>query len=128
VKISLFLAAIGVAAALVVPVASGSTAAHHAKKVKHGGTNVTKVHKVTKPGVAKILPAPLPVFPSGTLGGTLPDPSVADCTSYGGNCTTIEYCEIWGDNCPSMVPDSSGLVSVPTQDLTISTDGTPANP
>jgi hypothetical protein len=116
----MFLAATGLAAALVVPMASGSTV-HHAK-----GTKVTKVGKVGKVAKPTRIAKPggtvdivvQPKFPPGTLGAVLPDPSVADCTSYGGNCTTQEYCEIWGDNCPSMTPDSS----------TFPTDGTPANP
>ena len=122
-KSPMFLAATGLAAALVVPMASGSTA-HPAK-----GTKVTKVTKVgrvgkvakptkiVKPGGTVDIVA-TPTFPPGTLGAVLPGPSVAGCTSHGGNCTTQEYCEIWSDNCPSMTPDSS----------TFPTDGTPANP
>ena len=122
-KIPMFLAATCLAAALVVPMASGSTA-HPAKGTKVAKvTKIGKVGKVAKPttiakpsGTAGIVVTP--TYPAGTLGAVLPDPSVADCTSYGGNCTTQEYCEIWGDNCPSMTPDSS----------TFPTDGTPANP
>ena len=116
-KIPMFIAVTGVLAALVVPMASGSIdrslpwdttiqqSTHHqqlSKKLKSAGTKVTKVTTV----------------PAAPLGGMLPDPSVADCTSFGGNCTALEYCELWGTNCPAMTPDSS----------TFAESGSPANP
>ena len=129
-KIPMFIAATGVAAALVVPMASGSIdrslpwaatgqgqSIHHkqlSKTLKSGISTATKTKgKGGKPtGVVYIyVPAP-------PLSSVMPMPYVDDCLSSATDCTPQELCDIWGMNCPAPAPDTA----------TDPQAGAPANP
>ena len=129
-KIPMFITAAGVAAALVVPMASGSIdrslpwdttgqqqSIHHqqlSKKLAGGASKAAKSKgKGGKPsGVTYIYVAPPP------LSSVMQMPYVDACVSSGSDCTPQDLCDIWGMNCPAPAPDAS----------TDPREGSPANP
>src|SRR5689334_3048512 len=130
----MFITAAGVAAALVVPMASGSIdrslpwdmtvqqqSTHHQQLSKKLASGVSKAAKSKgkggKPtGVVYIfVPAPPP-------SSAAQMPYVDTCVSSGTDCTPQDLCDIWGMNCPAPAPDPS------TDPSTDAQAGAPANP
>jgi hypothetical protein len=126
----MFITAAGVAAALVVPMASGSVArslpwdatgqqrsVHHPQLSKKLTTGASKAAKSRGKGrkstgvVYIFVPAPPP-------SSAIQMPYVDVCVSSGTDCTPQDLCDIWGMNCPAPAPDPS----------TDPQAGAPANP
>lgn len=118
-KIPMFITATGVAAALVVPMASGATdrslpwdatgqrqSIHHqqlSKKLTTGASKAARSRsKGVKPTGVVYIFVPAPPSSSG-----LQMPDVDICVSSGTDCTPQDLCDIWGMNCPAPAPEAA---------------------
>jgi len=124
VKISMFMVVAGAAIVFAAPIATASTAkSHHSlpahKIAKHGkagnGKSSTKIGKFLTPTPVAPRP-PLYVYIPGFTGTPFADPGLIDQCLTNGDCTNMQLCDLWGENC-----STAGTSS------TDQTDGQPAD-